>query len=65
MAITIGTTWTELASKSASYGGAKVTFYLDAKRGTQSVANNTTPIDVRLRSVFSGNFLYTYGYSFL
>ena len=64
MAITIGTSWTELASKSTTYNGAKVTFYLDAKRGTQSVANNTTPIDVRLRSVFSGNFLYTYGYSF-
>lgn len=64
MATTIGTTWTELASKSTTYQGAKVTFYLDAKRGTQSVTNNTTPIDVRLRSVFSGNYLWTYGYSF-
>ena len=64
MATTIGTSWTQVASKSATVNGATITFYLEAKRGTQSVANNTTPIDVRLRSVFSGYYMYSYGYSF-
>lgn len=62
---TLTTSWKSYASASFTGGNATVTFYLEAKYSSQSVANNTTAVQTRLRSAFtSGNSLYGQGYKF-
>ena len=51
MAITLTTSWQEIASYSYIPGtGFKSTFRLDARYTTQSIADNKSHIEVRLRS---------------
>ena len=63
---TLTTSWKSYASSSyTASGGAKVTFYLEAKYSTQSLEDNTTVIQTRLRSTInSGYSLRGSGYEF-
>lgn len=62
---TLTTSWKSYASASFSSGAATITFYLEAKYSSQSIANNTTAIQTRLRSAFTkGNSLSGAGYKF-
>lgn len=60
----LGTGWTNIASGSQTINGATLTYYLDAKLDSQSIANNTSSISTRARTVFSGYYMQSYGYSF-
>lgn len=62
---TLTTSWVTYASASYSSGSATIKFSLQAKYSSQSVANNTTAVQTRLRSDFtSGNSLAGAGYKF-
>lgn len=62
---TLTTSWVSYASTSwTGSSGAKVTFYLEAKYSTQSVANNTTTIYTRLRSEIKSGSISGSGYKF-
>ncbi len=62
---TLTTSWKSYASASYSNGTATITFYLEAKYSSQSIANNTTNVQTRLRSAFTkGNSLRGAGYKF-
>lgn len=63
--ITLTTNWQSVANSTWAPGtGLSVTFYLDAKYSTQSIANNTTTIQTRLRSVINSGYGNGYNYSF-
>lgn len=62
---TLTTSWKSYASASYSNGTATITFYLEAKYSSQSIANNTTNVQTRLRSAFTkGSSLRGAGYKF-
>ena len=62
---TLTTSWKSYASASFSSGAATITFYLEAKYSSQSIANNTTAVQTRLRSAFTkGSSLSGAGYKF-
>ena len=61
---TLNYNWQEINSWSFSYSGATVTFYVDAKLSSQSIAGNSSVIDTRLRSVLSGYYMQSSGYNF-
>lgn len=56
--------WTNIASGSQTINGAKLTYYIDAYLQSQSVANNQSVCVIRARTVFSGNYMQSYGYNF-
>ena len=56
----LGNTWTTISSGSFSSGGATLTYYIEAKLNSQSIANNTSSISTRARTVFSGYFMSSY-----
>lgn len=61
---TLTTSWESYASSSwTASGGSKVTFYLEARYISQSVANNTSIVQTRLRSTITGSIRGT-GYEF-
>lgn len=60
----LGNTWTTIGSGSFTSGGAVLTYYIEAKLNSQSIANNTSSISTRARTVFSGYYMQSYGYSF-
>lgn len=62
---TLTTSWKSYASSSFTTSGVTVTFYLEAKYNSQSTANNTSVINVRLRSAISGGNLSGSGYSYI
>ena len=65
MAITLTTSWQEIASYSYIPGtGFKCTFRLDAKYSTQNIANNNTTVQVRLRSTIESGYGSGYNYGF-
>ena len=55
MAKTLTTSWQNIASYTVYPSGYTLTFYVDARYTSQSIANNTTTIETRLRSVASGS----------
>lgn len=57
---TLGTSWTTIGSGSFSSGGATLTYYIEAKLNSQSVAGNTSSISTRARTVFSGYSMSSY-----
>ena len=63
---TLTTSWQSIASSTWNVSGynTSVTFYLDAKYSEQSVANNTTTIQTRLRSVLNSGSVSGSGYNF-
>ena len=62
---TLTTSWKSYASASFSTGPATITFYLEAKYSSQSVANNTTSVQTRLRSAYTkGSSIAGVGYKF-
>lgn len=61
----LGSNWTNIASGSFSMNGATLTFYIDAKLNSQSIANNTSTIGTRMRTELSaGGYMGGSGYSF-
>lgn len=60
---TLTTSWQSIASYTWNQT-AQVTFYLDAKYSTQSIANNTTTIQTRLRSVLNSGSISGAGYNY-
>ena len=60
---TLTTSWQSIASYTWNQT-AQVTFYLDAKYSTQSIANNTTTIQTRLRSVLNSGGISGAGYNY-
>lgn len=65
MAITLTTSWQQIASYSYIPGtGFKSTFRLDARYTTQSIADNKTHIEVRLRSTVEAGSGSGYNYGF-
>lgn len=60
---TLSTSWQSIASYTWNQT-AQVTFYLDAKYSTQSIANNTTTIQTRLRSVLNSGGISGAGYNY-
>ena len=60
---TLSTSWQSIASYTWNQT-ASVTFYLDAKYSTQSIANNTTTIQTRLRSVLNSGGISGAGYNY-
>lgn len=60
---TLTTSWQSIASYTWNQT-AQVTFYLDAKYSSQSIANNTTTIQTRLRSVLNSGSISGAGYNF-
>lgn len=56
----LGNTWTTIGSGSFSSGGATLTYYIEAKLNSQSIANNTSSISTRARTVFSGYSMSSY-----
>lgn len=65
MAITLTKSWQQIASYSYVPGtGFKSTFRLDARYTTQSIANNKTHIEVRLRSTVEAGSGSGYNYGF-
>jgi len=62
---TLTTSWKSYASASYSTGVATITFYLEAKYSSQSIANNTTNVQTRLRSAYTkGSSIAGAGYKF-
>lgn len=61
---TITTSWTTYASKKWSTSGLSVTFQLQARYTGQSIANNTTTIQTRLRTVLNSGGGGGYPYKF-
>ena len=62
---TLTTSWKTYASSSFSTGTATVTFYLEAKYSSQSIAGNTTSVQTRLRSALTSGYSITgAGYKF-
>lgn len=62
---TLTTSWKQQAKASFSTGTATITFYLDAKYSSQSIANNTTNVQTRLTSAYTkGNSIAGAGYKF-
>lgn len=62
---TLTTSWKQQAKASFSTGSATITFYLDAKYSSQSIANNTTNVQTRLTSAYTkGNSIAGAGYKF-
>lgn len=57
------TDWTTVASGSFSSGGATLIYYLQAKLNSQSIANNTSKVDIRARTKFTGYVMGGAGYS--
>lgn len=65
MAISLTTSWQQIASYSYIPGtGFKSTFRLDARYTTQSIADNKTHIEVRLRSTVEAGSGSGYNYGF-
>lgn len=60
---TLTTSWQSIASYTWNQT-ASVTFYLDAKYSTQSIVNNTTTIQTRLRSVLNSGGISGAGYNY-
>ncbi len=60
---TLSTSWQSIASYTWNQT-AQVTFYLDAKYSSQSIANNTTTIQTRLRSVLNSGSISGAGYNY-
>ena len=50
--MTLGTSWTNIASRSVNISGTTVEFYVDAKLNRQDVANNKSYVDLRLNYYF-------------
>ena len=62
---TLTTSWKQQAKASFSTGAATITFYLDAKYSSQSIANNTTNVQTRLTSAYTkGSSIAGAGYKF-
>lgn len=62
---TLTTTWTTYATASFSTGSATIKFSLQARYTSQSIANNTTAVQTRLRSDFTkGSSINGAGYKF-
>lgn len=61
--MTLGYSWTNIASWSVSKGQATVTFYIDAKLNRQDTAGNYSVVDTRLNSTIV-NSLSGSGYNF-
>ena len=55
MAKTLTTSWQTIGSYTVYPSGYTLTFYMDARYTSQSIANNTTTIETRLRSVHSNS----------
>ena len=65
MATTLTTSWQAVASYNWQPGtGFSITFYLDAKYSSQSIINNNTTIQTRLRSVINQGSGSGYNYAF-
>lgn len=60
----LGTSWTTIGQGSQTINDATLTYYIEAKLSSQSIANNTSTINTRARTVFSGYYMRSYGYSF-
>lgn len=62
---TLTTSWTTYASASYSTGAATIKFSLQARYTSQSIANNTTAVQTRLRSDYTkGSSISGAGYKF-
>lgn len=62
---TLTTSWKSYASASFSTGPATIAFYLEARYTSQSIANNTTNVQTRLRSAYTkGGSTSGAGYKF-
>ncbi len=62
---TLTTEWKQQAKASFSTGSATVTFYLDAKYSSQSIANNTSNVQTRLTyNITKGTRIDGAGYKF-
>jgi len=62
---TVGTSWTNIKSKTLTIGSASVTFYIQAKYDTQDTSNNQTKgFQTRLRSVLNSSSASGSGYKF-
>ena len=62
---TLTTSWKQQAKASFSTGSATVTFYLDAKYSSQSIANNTSNVQTRLTyNITKGTRIDGAGYKF-
>lgn len=62
---TLTTSWQNIANYSYTFPpGNTVTFYLDAKYSSQSIANNTTDIQTRLNCTLSGGSASGAGYTY-
>ena len=61
---TITSSWATYASKKWSTSGLSVTFQLQARYTGQSIANNTTTIQTRLRTVLNSGSGGGYPYKF-
>ena len=62
---TLSTSWQNIASWSYTFTpGNTVTFYLDAKYSSQSIANNTTEIQTRLNSALNWGSASGVGYNY-
>ena len=59
----LGNSWTTIGQGSQTINGATLTYYIEAKLDSQSVANNRSSISTRARTVFSGYYMQSYGYS--
>ena len=60
----LGSSWTTIGQGSQTINGATLTYYIEAKLNSQSIANNTSSISTRARTVFSGYYMQSYGYYF-
>lgn len=56
----LGNSWTNIASGSFTFNGATLTYYIDAKLDSQSIANNTSTISTRARTALSGYSMTSY-----
>ena len=61
---TLTTSWQSFASASFSTGSSTVVFYLEARYTSQSVSNNTTNVQTRLRSDLTSGYISGAGYNF-
>ena len=59
----LGNSWTTIKSGSYSNSGATLTYYIEAKLSSQSVANNQSSVDTRARTVLSGDSPYMSSYN--
>ena len=56
--------WTTVASGTFTSNGATLQYYIQAKLNSQSIANNTSKVDIRARTKFTGYVMGGAGYSF-